>query len=110
MIDLGELIFLLQDQYIGTMVRCKKARSMFAMRACRKSVMFGHSLTMRQMTLVARHMGEIDHPWVSPARSRERGEGFFLTVDRLGVIELSSWSTYDETFGEPRSDRDGPRW
>jgi DNA mismatch repair protein PMS2 len=63
--DLKELIFLLQEQYIGTMVRCKKARAMFAMRACRKSVMFGHALSQKQMVSVTRHMGEIEHPWVS---------------------------------------------
>jgi DNA mismatch repair protein PMS2 len=62
--DLKELIFLLQEQYIGTMVRCKKARAMFAMRACRKSVMFGHALSQKQMVSVTRHMGEIEHPWV----------------------------------------------
>lgn len=64
--DLEELIFLLQDHHSGKMVRCRKARAMFAMRACRKSVMFGKSLTRSQMTQVTRHMGTIDQPWVSP--------------------------------------------
>lgn len=35
------------------MVRCTKARAMFAMRACRKSVMIGKSLTKPQMTVVS---------------------------------------------------------
>jgi DNA mismatch repair protein PMS2 len=34
------------------MVRCSKARAMFAMRACRKSVMIGKSLTKAQMVQV----------------------------------------------------------
>lgn len=34
------------------MVRCSKVRAMFAMRACRKSVMIGMSLTHPQMTNV----------------------------------------------------------
>lgn len=63
--DLEELIFLLQDHHRGSMVRCKKARAMFAMRACRKSVMFGKPLNKSQMTMVTRHMGTIDQPWVS---------------------------------------------
>ena len=51
--DLEELIFLLQDHYIGSMVRSKKARAMFAMRACRKSVMFGKALSRSQMVQVS---------------------------------------------------------
>lgn len=72
--DLKELIFLLQEQYIGTMVRCKKARAMFASRACRKSVMFGHALNTKQMESVTRHMGEIEHPWVSRSLARHADE------------------------------------
>lgn len=34
------------------MVRSKKARAMFAMRACRKSVMFGKALSRSQMQQV----------------------------------------------------------
>ncbi|KAG8827301.1 hypothetical protein FRC17_007891 [Serendipita sp. 399] len=50
--DLMELIHLLHDKPSGTMVRCSKARAMFASRACRKSVMIGHPLTRPQMTNV----------------------------------------------------------
>lgn len=35
------------------MVRCTKARAMFAMRACRRSVMIGKSLTKAQMVAVS---------------------------------------------------------
>ena len=52
--DLEELIHLMQDQPTGQMVRCSKARAMFAMRACRKSIMVGRPLTIKQMTSVSR--------------------------------------------------------
>jgi DNA mismatch repair protein PMS2 len=35
------------------MVRCTKARAMFAMRACRRSVMIGKALTKAQMVTVS---------------------------------------------------------
>ena len=51
--DLEELLDLLRDCQQGQMVRCSKARAMFAMRACRKSVMVGMPLKMQQMTSVS---------------------------------------------------------
>lgn len=42
----------MKDQPSGQMVRCSKARAMFAMRACRKSIMVGRSLNKPQMTKV----------------------------------------------------------
>lgn len=50
--DLEEIIGLLRDQPTGQMVRCSKARAMFASRACRKSVMIGMPLNKNQMTTV----------------------------------------------------------
>ncbi|XP_006456424.1 hypothetical protein AGABI2DRAFT_122323 [Agaricus bisporus var. bisporus H97] len=64
--DLEELINLMQDRPNGSMVRCSKARAMFAMRACRKSVMIGTSLNRHQMLNIVRHMGTIDQPWNCP--------------------------------------------
>ncbi|KAF9051593.1 hypothetical protein BJ165DRAFT_1449908 [Panaeolus papilionaceus] len=64
--DLEEIIHLMRDRPSGQMVRCSKARSMFAMRACRKSVMVGMPLTHQQMTSVVRHMGTMDQPWNCP--------------------------------------------
>jgi len=52
MTDLVELLHLMQDKPTGTMVRCSKARAMFASRACRKSVMVGDPLSRAQMTSV----------------------------------------------------------
>jgi hypothetical protein len=42
----------MQDRPSGQMVRCTKARRMFASRACRKSIMIGKSLTSAQMKKV----------------------------------------------------------
>ncbi|KAH9942864.1 MutL C terminal dimerization domain-containing protein, partial [Amylocystis lapponica] len=64
--DLEELLGLMQDRPTGQMVRCSKARAMFAMRACRKSIMVGKALTRQQMTAVVRHMGTMDQPWHCP--------------------------------------------
>lgn len=93
--DLEELLHLLQDRPAGQMVRCSKARAMFAMRACRMSIMIGTPLSRRQMTSVRRlldgealcslcllvrstdsvvaaisqvvqHMGTMDQPWHCP--------------------------------------------
>ena len=51
--DLEELLHLMHDRPAGQMVRCSKARAMFAMRACRRSVMIGTALNRRQMTSVS---------------------------------------------------------
>ncbi|KAL8889705.1 MAG: hypothetical protein Q9215_003059 [Flavoplaca cf. flavocitrina] len=46
--------------------RPSKIRKLFAMRACRCSVMIGKTLQKRQMEKLVRHMGEIDKPWNCP--------------------------------------------
>ncbi|EDW34965.1 GL20045 [Drosophila persimilis] len=62
--DIDELIFMLQDAPEGTICRPSRVRSMFASRACRKSVMIGTALnrttTMRRLIT---QMGEIEQPW-----------------------------------------------
>ena len=85
-VDLEEIIHLLRDRPSGQVVRCSKVRAMFAMRACRKSVMIGMPLNPHQMMTVSvtfylftrlglimiffsqviRHMGTIDQPWNCP--------------------------------------------
>ncbi|KAI0823883.1 hypothetical protein BC628DRAFT_1382209 [Trametes gibbosa] len=64
--DLEELLHLLQERPMGQMVRCSKARAMFAMRACRMSIMIGKPLSHRQMVSVVQHMGTMDQPWHCP--------------------------------------------
>lgn len=46
--------------------RPSKVRKMFAMRACRSSVMIGKALSQRQMEKVVRHMGGMEKPWNCP--------------------------------------------
>jgi len=50
----------------GEIPRPSKVRKMFAMRACRSSVMIGKTLTGRQMGTLVRHLGELDKPWNCP--------------------------------------------
>ncbi|OTB19843.1 hypothetical protein K445DRAFT_18385 [Daldinia sp. EC12] len=67
--DLEELISILTDHQsasANSIPRPSKVRKMFAMRACRSSVMIGKSLTIKQMEKLVRHMGEIDKPWNCP--------------------------------------------
>jgi DNA mismatch repair protein PMS2 len=52
-LDLEEILHLLRDRPSGTLVRSTKTRAMFAMRACRKSIMVGDSLNVKQMTAVS---------------------------------------------------------
>ncbi|KAG2223193.1 hypothetical protein INT45_011539 [Circinella minor] len=63
--DFSELVYALSERP-GQMVRCSRARAMFASRACRSSVMIGHCLNMRKMCQIVQHMGEIDQPWNCP--------------------------------------------
>ncbi|KAL8807696.1 MAG: hypothetical protein Q9182_000507 [Xanthomendoza sp. 2 TL-2023] len=46
--------------------RPSKIRKLFAMRACRSSVMIGKTLQKRQMEKLVRNMGVIDKPWNCP--------------------------------------------
>lgn len=67
--DLEELIAILGDAPGGgdsQIARPSKVRKMFAMRACRSSVMIGKALTKPQMYGLVRHMGELDKPWNCP--------------------------------------------
>lgn len=51
------------DRYVP---RPSKVRNMFAMRACRSSIMIGKALSRQQMERVVRHMGEMEKPWNCP--------------------------------------------
>lgn len=64
--DIDELIFMLQDAVPNTVCRPSRVRSMFASRACRKSVMIGKALTVAEMRRLVTHMGEIEQPWNCP--------------------------------------------
>ena len=68
--DLEELIALLVESPSSSLSakvpRPTKVRRMFAMRACRSSIMIGKTLTLKQMGTLVRKMGEIDKPWNCP--------------------------------------------
>lgn len=68
--DLEELIALLTDSPSPSsskiVPRPSKVRRMFAMRACRSSVMIGKTLNLKQMGALVKRMGEIDKPWNCP--------------------------------------------
>lgn len=67
--DLEELIVLLSESPVTNGIsvpRPGKVRKMFAMRACRSSIMIGKTLTTRQMQRVVQNMGTIDKPWNCP--------------------------------------------
>ncbi|KAJ6444216.1 signal recognition particle protein [Purpureocillium lavendulum] len=66
--DLQELIVLLGEESAESShtPRPSKVRRMFAMRACRGSIMIGKALTSHQMSSVLKHMGELDKPWNCP--------------------------------------------
>lgn len=66
--DLEELISLLGETSAESsrVLRPSRVRKMFAMRACRSSVMIGRALTHSQMYGLVKHMGEMDKPWNCP--------------------------------------------
>ncbi|XP_026814676.1 mismatch repair endonuclease PMS2 [Rhopalosiphum maidis] len=63
--DVDELLFMLQDAP-NTLCRPSRVRSMFASRACRKSVMIGTVLNLSDMRKLIDHMGDIEQPWNCP--------------------------------------------
>ncbi|KAF3401137.1 DNA mismatch repair protein pms1 [Talaromyces pinophilus] len=94
--DLEELIVLLSEAPTGStrnaaalntyVPRPSKVRKMFAMRACRSSIMIGKTLTVKQMEKAVRNMGTIDKPWNCPhGRPTMRH-----------LMSLGSWDEYDE--------------
>ncbi|KAM5432285.1 ATP-binding mismatch repair protein [Microsporum canis] len=68
--------------------RPSKVRKMFAMRACRSSIMIGKNLTHRQMESVVKHMGTIDKPWNCP-----HGRPTMRHLVSLG--QWNEWSEWD---------------
>lgn len=62
--DIEEMLFILKDAHVTT-CRPSRIKSMFASRACRKSVMIGRHLSKNEMKNIVKHMGEIEQPWVS---------------------------------------------
>lgn len=64
--DIHELISLVQEDPSNKHVKCSKTRAMFAMRACRSSIMVGQPLTVATMEKVVRRLAFLDKPWNCP--------------------------------------------
>ncbi|KAL2851989.1 hypothetical protein BJY01DRAFT_244768 [Aspergillus pseudoustus] len=96
--DLEELIVLLSETTSAStktdIPRPGKVRKMFAMRACRSSIMIGKTLTQKQMERVVRNMGTIDKPWNCPH-------------GRPTMRHLFSMGHWDEWDEYERQDNDG---
>ncbi|POR36633.1 DNA mismatch repair protein pms1 [Tolypocladium paradoxum] len=86
--DLEELISLLGEESSESnhVPRPSKVRKMFAMRACRSSIMIGRGLTGSQMRTLLRHMGELDKPWNCP-----HGRPTMRHLCRLQAWDGKSW-------------------
>ncbi|KAJ4465810.1 hypothetical protein C8J55DRAFT_246485 [Lentinula edodes] len=98
--DLEELIQLLHNRPTGQMVRCSKARAMFAMRACRKSFMIGMPLNKSQMSTIVTHMGTIDQPWNCPHGRPTMRHLFDMTnlqplTQNIGVQRKVDWTGFE---------------
>lgn len=94
--DLEELIALLAENSSSfsseNVPRPTKVRRMFAMRACRSSVMIGKTLTLKQMSALVRKMGKIDKPWNCP-----HGRPTMRHV--CGLQEWDGWKEDDGLVG-----------
>ncbi|KAJ2904469.1 hypothetical protein MKZ38_008000 [Zalerion maritima] len=82
--------------------RPSKVRKMFAMRACRSSVMIGRALTKGQMTKLVRQMGGMDKPWNCP-----HGRPTMRHLTGLGAWERRVSELDEEGWYGDGSDRDG---
>lgn len=96
--DLDELIQLLAEAP-GTgsseVTRPSKVRKMFAMRACRSSIMIGKTLSWKQMQQVVAHMGTIDKPWNCP-----HGRPTMRHLCSLNKFE--AWGEGHDEYGEEK--------
>ncbi|KAJ5513591.1 Ribosomal protein S5 domain 2-type fold subgroup [Penicillium fimorum] len=94
--DLEELIVLLSESISTSdglsVPRPSKVRKMFAMRACRSSIMIGKTLTNRQMERVVQNMGTIDKPWNCP-----HGRPTMRHLMSLG--QWDEWNEFEATEG-----------
>ena len=87
--DLEELISLLGDESFESkhIPRPSKVRKMFAMRACRSSIMIGKALTLSQMYTLVGHMGGLHKPWNCP-----HGRPTMRHLCRMQMWDEKSWA------------------
>ncbi|CAE6498386.1 unnamed protein product [Rhizoctonia solani] len=88
--DLEEILHQMKEGNSSETIRCSKARAMFAMRACRSSIMIGTALKPRHMANMVRNLAGMDQPWNCPH-------------GRPTMRHLCNLQTYQD---EPRSESD----
>lgn len=108
--DLEEIVHLIHTNPAGARegLRPAKVRSMFAMRACRKSVMVGKALNLRQMERIVRNMAEMEKPWNCP-------HGRPTMRHLCDLEDVGGWREYatgdeEEEVGGRRLDWEGENW
>lgn len=69
-------------------IKCSKVRSMFAMRACRMSIMIGRPLNIQVMKRIVNNLSLLDKPWNCP-----HGRP---TIRHL--MELRSYNSFDSDY------------
>ena len=110
--DLEELLHLLTESpgltQTSIVPRPSKVRKMFAMGACRSSIMIGRPLSEKKMKTVVSHMGEIDKPWNCPHgrptmrhlmtlnsfATWQEGDGILTTSEHGEAGGENVWSRY----------------
>ena len=102
--DLEELLILLTESpstrnpdngdttFHADVPRPSKVRKMFAMRACRSSVMIGKTLNLKQMERLVTNMGQIDKPWNCP-------HGRPTMRHLASLAKLENWKEEDGVVG-----------
>ena len=92
--DIDELIFILSENDLNSSsistssseksnltdgLKSSSLRAFYASKACRKSIMIGDSLNMKEMKRVVNHLSEIDKPWNCPhGRPTMRFKSFLI--------------------------------
>ena len=91
--DIDELIFILSENDLNSSsistssseksnltdgLKSSSLRAFYASKACRKSIMIGDSLNMKEMKRVVNHLSEIDKPWNCPHGRPTMRFKFFL--------------------------------
>lgn len=93
--DFNELIQLIKENdgshkssNGSTVIKCSKIRSMFAIRACRMSIMIGKPLTRKTMQRVVHNLSTLDKPWNCPhGRPTMRH-----------LLELKDWKSFTNDY------------
>ncbi|CAE6440165.1 unnamed protein product [Rhizoctonia solani] len=93
--DLEEILHQMKEGNSSETVRCSKARAMFAMRACRSSIMIGTALKHRHMTNMVRNLAGMDQPWNCPHGRPTMRHLCNLQTYRAELGPESDWKAFD---------------